>query len=477
MSRLTRTFGLWSSVSLVVGGIIGSAIFMKPALMASQVGSPILLIAVWVIGGLITMCGALTNAEVAAMMPETGGQYVFFQKMYGDFIAFLYGWAAFAVFNTAGVASIAYVFSIYAEYFYTLPRFSPDVEKLVIIHLPGIGHLYPLENMGVKGLTILLVVVLSWINMRSVAFGGRIQVVFTALKVAAMAFLVMGLLFSGKGNWSNVITSSATMSFSNWSLLLAIIAATSGAFWGYDGWNNITFVAGEVKNPQRNIPLSLLIGLSITIGVYGLVVLAYTYMLPIDELAHSSFVGSDATTRAFGLIGGGLIAALVMLSTFGTTNGNILATARVSFAMAQEKRFFSFVGNVHPRFQSPGNALLVHAVWTSLLILSGSFDMLTDMLVFVSWLFYGLSAFGVFILRKKMPEAERPYKVWGYPFVPALFVGFAGFFVAATLYNDTLNYLQGNTLLINSLFGLFLTALGVPLYFYFQRKSASSLDA
>ncbi|MCU0420021.1 MAG: amino acid permease [Cyclobacteriaceae bacterium] len=473
MTRLARTFGLWSSVSLIVGGIIGSAIFMKPALMASQLGSPVLLLAVWVVGGLITLCGALTNAEVAAMLPETGGQYVFFQKMYGDFVAFLYGWAAFAVFNTAGVASIAYVFAIYAEYFYSLPRFSPETELLVAIYLPGIGHLHPLENIGVKALTIVLVAVLSWVNIRSVAFGGRIQVVFTALKVAAMAVLVVGLLLSGKGDWSSVITSSTDITFSDAGLLLAIIAATSGAFWGYDGWNNITFVAGEVKNPQRNIPLSLLIGLSLTIVIYGLVVLAYTYILPIDDMAASSFVGSDAATRAFGLAGGGLIAALVMLSTFGTTNGNILATARVTFAMAQEKRFFAGAGAVHPRFQSPARALAIHAVWTSLLVLSGSFDMLTDMLVFVSWLFYGLSAYGVFILRKKMADVPRPYKVWGYPWVPGLFVAFTGFFLVATLYNDTVNYLSGHSPLINSLFGLLLTALGIPLYFYFRQRTTA----
>lgn len=405
------------------------------------------------------------------MLPETGGQYVFFQKMYGDFVAFLYGWAAFAVFNTAGVASIAYVFAIYAEYFYALPRFLPETEQLVSIYLPGIGHLYPLENIGVKALTIVLVAVLSWVNIRSVAFGGRIQVIFTALKVAAMAVLVVGLLLSGKGEWAHTVTSSETISFSNMGLLLAIIAATSGAFWGYDGWNNITFVAGEVKNPQRNIPLSLLIGLSLTIVIYGLVVLAYTYMLPIDDLAASSFVGSDAATKAFGVAGGGLIAALVMLSTFGTTNGNILATARVTFAMAQEKRFFSQVGQVHPRFHSPAHALAIHAVWTSLLVLSGSFDMLTDMLVFVSWLFYGLSAYGVFVLRKKMADVPRPYKVWGYPWVPGLFVTFTGFFLVATLYNDTANYLSGQSALINSLFGLLLTALGVPLYFYFRHRA------
>lgn len=470
--KLKRTFGLWASVSLVVGGIIGSAIFMKPALMASQLGSPALLISVWVFGGLITMCGALTNAEVAAMIPETGGQYVFFQKMFGDFIAFMYGWAAFAVFNTAGVASIAYILGTYTEYFIVLPRFSPEVEKMFFLFLPGIGKFFPLENFGVKSITIVVLCGLAWVNMRSVQSGGRIQVIFTALKVLAIGGLVLGLLLSGTGAVTNITTSSTSIHFEGWPLVLAIIAATSGAFWGYDGWNNLTFVAGEIKDPRKNIPLSLLLGLAITILIYGLVTLSYTYILPIDAIAHSPFVASEAASRAFGYIGGGLIALLVIISTFGATNGNILATARVSFAMAQQRNFFTWVGKVHPRFQTPANALLFHAGWTSILVLSGSFDSLTDMLVFVSWLFYGLSAVGVFVLRRKMPDADRPYRVWGYPFIPALFILFTLFFLSATLYNDINNYTHGISPVINSLFGLLLTSLGVPLYFYFRKQKA-----
>ena len=474
--KLARTFGLWSSVSLVVGGIIGSAIFMKPALMASQLGSPLLLLGVWVIGGLITLCGALTNAEIAAMMPETGGQYVFFQKMYGDFVAFLYGWAAFAVFNTAGVASIAYILGTYTEYFIALPRFPASLEQQVHLYMPGVGTIYPLANFGVKAVTILVIWLLSWVNLRSAAFGGGIQVIFTSLKVAAMAFLVIGLLFSGNGSLANITTQSATIHFYGWPLMLAVIAATSGAFWGYDGWNNITFIAGEIKDPQKNIPRSLMIGLSTTILIYGLINLSYIYMLPIDTLAHSSFVASDAASKAFGYAGGGVIALLVIVSTFGTTNGNILATARVSFAMAEQKNFFGWVGKVHPKFNTPANALLIHAGWTSLSVLSGSFDMLTDMLVFVSWLFYGLSAAGVFILRKKMPNAERPYKVWGYPWLPGLFVLFTGFFLVTTVYNDVNNYLQDRSPVINSLFGMLLTLLGVPLYFYFKKQKIAAQE-
>jgi APA family basic amino acid/polyamine antiporter len=467
-SKLAPALGLWTSVSLVIGGIIGSAIFMKPATMAAQLGSPELLIIVWVFAGVITLFGALTNAEVAAMIPETGGQFIFFKKMYGDFFAFIYGWSAFAVFNTAGVASIAYVLGTYTEYFVTLPRFAPDVEHQLRIYIPFIGTIFPLENMGVKTITILVVLGLTYVNGRSTKLGGEIQVIFTVLKILAMALIVGGLFVSRNGSFQNVTLDSTVIHPRGWALVTAIITSLSGAFWGYDGWNNITFVAGEIRNPQVNIPKSLLFGLVTCICIYALITIAYTYVLPIDEIANSPMVGSAAANAAIGAIGGSLIAFMIIISTFGTTNGNILATARVSFSMSQENRFFQSVGKVHPRFQTPANALWLHGVWTSVLVLSGSFDMLTDMLIFISWLFYGMSALGVFVLRKKMPDAERPYKVFGYPIVPAVFVAFTFFFLIATLINDIQLYNSGKTPIINSLLGLLLTVPGIPLYWYFR---------
>jgi basic amino acid/polyamine antiporter, APA family len=468
--RLAATLGLTTSISLVVGGIIGSGIFMKPALMASQLGSPEWLIAVWIIAGIITLFGALSNAEVAAMIPETGGQFVFFKVMYGDFVAFLYGWSAFAVFNTAGVASIAYVLGTYVEFFVTLPRFAPDVEQAISLKIPFIGTIFPLQNLGVKTVTIFIVMFLTLINYRSTKSGGNIQVIFTFLKIFAIAFIIFGLLFSGSGSLENLTRDSSLVQPQGLAFVGAIVAALSGAFWGYDGWNNITFVAGEIKNPQRNIPRSLAFGLLLCIVIYALVSAAYVYVLPIDLVANSALVASDAALIVFGAFGAGLIAIMVLISTFGTTNGNILATARVSFAMAQDGNFFSSVGKVHPRFKTPGNALLLHGIYTSVLVLSGSFDMLTDMLIFVSWLFYGMSAAGIFVLRNKMPHAPRPYKVWGYPIVPALFILFTAFFLTTTLITDVSRYMSGETPIINSLLGLLLTALGIPLYWYFRKS-------
>jgi APA family basic amino acid/polyamine antiporter len=469
--KLTPTLGLWTSISLVIGGIIGSGIFMKPAIMAHQLGSPELLVLIWIVAGIITLFGALSNAEVAAMMPETGGQFIFFRHMYGEFIAFLYGWAAFAVFNTAGVASIAYVLGTYIEYFITLPKFSIATEKNIFLDIPFIGSIYPLENFGVKSVTILIVFFLSFVNYRSTRFGGNIQVVFTALKVLAIVIIIGGIFSSENGHAVNFFKDSAVIDPHGWALVGGIVAALAGAFWAYDGWNNITFVAGEIKDPQSNIPKSIFIGIVVCIVIYSLISLAYLYVLPIDLIANSKLVAAEAAEVVFGTIGGALIAFIVIISTFGTTNGNILATARVSFAMAQEKSFFQWVGKVHPRFNTPGNALLLHGGYTSFLVLSGSFDMLTDMLIFVSWLFYGLSAAGVFILRYKMPNAQRPYKVWGYPIVPGVFVLFTVFFLGMTLASDIRLFIEGKTVIINSLFGLLLTALGIPLYWYFTRSS------
>ena len=473
MSELKRSLGLNTTIAIVVGGVIGSGIFMKPALMGSQLGSPLLLLSVWVVAGIITLFGALSNAEVAAMFPETGGQYVFFKKMYGDAFAFLYGWAAFAVFNTAGNASIAYVFSTYANVLLPLPRFSAEIEHSVNLHIPFVGNFYILENFGIKLLTIFLILMLTAVNYFSVKQGGALQRILTSLKVVAIVVLIGGLLLSGKGSAANIFTPSSSMP-AGMALVTAYMAAIAGAFWAYDGWNNITFIAGEIQNPQKVIPKSLFTGLSFCIIVYALVNLAYVYVLPIDKLSASSFVASDAAAAVWGTTGAVLIALLVALSTFGTTNANVLATSRVTFAMGQENKWFAWAGKVQPNYQTPGNALVLNAVWTCILILSGSFDMLTDMLIFVSWFFYGMSALGVFLLRKKMKTFLRTYKVWGYPVVPMLFVAFVAFFLCSTVYTDVVNYNKGTSPVINSVLGIIITCTGIPVYLLSKRKKRGS---
>ncbi len=468
MSGLKRTLTLNTTIAIVIGGVIGSGIFMKPALMASQLGSPLLLLSVWLVAGLVSVCGALSNCELATMFPQTGGPFIFFQKIYGKGFSFVYGWAAFAVSNTAGNASIAFVCAEYTNYFIQLPHFSETTEMAYHFSIPYIGTIYFLKNFGVKLLTIALILILTAVNYRGVKEGGTLQRVLTAMKIIAMIILVGGIFFSSNGSMHNIITSSSTMP-SGWALVGAYMAALSGAFWAYDGWNNITFVAGEIKEPQKNIPKGLFSGLLFCVAIYALISLAYAYVLPIENMSTSSFVASDAARIAWGSIGGSIIALLVILSTLGAANANVLATARTTYAMGEGNKWFGNAAKIQPKYKTPGNALIWNAVWTIVLIISGSFDMLTDMLVFVSWFFYGMSALGVIILRYKMRDVHRPYKVWGYPIIPILFVAFVFFFLGSTLINDISNYNSGTSPVINSLLGIVITLIGIPIY-YFSRK-------
>lgn len=467
-STLSKKIGFWSATAIIAGSIIGSGVFMKPATMAAQLGSPVWLTLVWIIAGLFSLCGALIYAELGALMPETGGIYVYFRKMFGDFIAFIYGWAAFAVINTAAVAAISFVCAKYADYFLHLPKLDDATVIAMKWHIPFIGDLYPLQDIGVKMLAVLLVLLFTWINYKSVKAGSQFQLISTIIKIAIIAALIGGLFFSGQGDLSNFIKGGEGPQGAG--LLGAIVVAMTGAFYAYDGWINITFIAGEIKQPERNIPRSLLLGVVICITVYVLINQAYLYVLPVDKMGASSLVAADAIAAAWGKAGSTIVAVLIVICTLGAVNGNLMATCRITYAMGQDKNFFSWAGKTHSTFQTPANALWLHAVWTSLFIVSGSFDMLADMFVFITWIAYAVGASGIFILRKRMPDAIRPYKVWGYPWIPVLFIAFSSFYLVVTVWNDVSNYIAHRQPVINSVLGLLLTAAGIPLFFYMRKK-------
>ncbi len=487
---LLPTLGLFSTIMLVVGGVIGSGIFRKPGVMAAQLGSPELLLLVWVLAGVITLFGALTNAEIASLIPETGGQYVYFQRMYGPFFAFLYGWAIFAIIQCGSIAAVAYVFAEYATNFVTLPEFSPVLAEWHF-HLPFIGDITPLKEIGTKGLAAMLIILLTAVNFIGVRFGGLVQNIFTVAKVVAMLVLVLGaFLLPTGGSAANLTTPSATVHLSGLALFAGIAAALQGAFWAYDGWNKLTYIAGEVKQPQRNIPLGLLWGMLGVTTVYLLMNLAYAWVLPIDEMAKSKLVAADVADKI--ISGGGRwIAALVMVSTFGTANAIIMATARVYFSMAQMNVLPRFIGKVHPRFHTPAASLVVQGIWSVALLFSGTFDTLTDTLIFVTWIFYAAGAYGVFVMRRKIPLTSptntlspsdgqndrvrgRTYRVPGYPVVPWVFILFALTFLGFTVYNDFVTYraaiAAGKPALINSFFGLALVLMGTPIYYFYRRR-------
>lgn len=472
---LTRKIGFWSATSIIIGSIIGSGIFMKPATMAVQLGSPVWLTLVWIIAGLFSLFGALIFAELGSMIPVTGGTYVYFRKMFGEFTAYLYGWSAFSVINTTSVAAISFVCAQYADYFLQLPRLDALTEQSVIWHIPFIGDLFPLENLGVKLLAIFLVIFFTTLNYISTRAGSMFQVISTLVKVAALFLLVTGILFSGEGSARNFI--SAENPKENGALLAGIMAALSGAFFAFDGWVNITFVAGEIKQPQKNIPKSLFTGVFTCIVIYVLVNQAYLFVMPVELIAGSALVASDAMSIALGSMAGALIAALIVVCTLGAINGNTLATARVTYAMGKDKVFLPWAGKEHKKFNTPANALLLHGTWTCMFIITGSFDMLADIMVFMTWLFYGLGAAGIFILRKKMANTVRPYKIWNHPFVTILFISFSVFFLVATLYNDVTNYLNGSQPVINSVLGLLIASLGIPVFYYFRMKNKQAAES
>ncbi|MBU1097934.1 MAG: amino acid permease [Bacteroidetes bacterium] len=457
-NRLLRNLGLLSTIMIVAGSMIGSGIFRKPSSMAQQLHSPELMIIIWIAAGLITLIGAAINAEIAGIITDTGGQFIYFKKMYGDFIAYLYGWSVLSVIQTGSQAAIAYVFAEYIGYFIKYPQLPYSVQKIAL-YMPLVGDIYPFADFGTKAVAIICTLFLTGVNYFGVIFGGVVQNVVTIIKILSILLLTVLLLFLGDGNTSN-FTKDMISGNSNLNLFSGIGLALAGAFWAYDGWNNVTFIAGEVKNPKRDVGLGLLFGTLIVIIVYVLLNIAFLYVLPINEIALSPLIGATAAEKIFGHIGGEIISIAVIVSTFGALNGSILATARVQYAMSEKKLFFKSLAKIHPRYKTPHVSLIVLGIWSSVLVLSGSFDMITDYVIFAAWMFYMLGAFGVFVLRKKMKDTDRTYKVWGYPYTPALFVLFSFVFL--------INSFIANTQ--NAMMGLVLICSGLPLYFYWKYK-------
>src|SRR5216117_4081404 len=469
--RLIPALGIFSATMLVAGGVIGSGIFRKPGVMAAQVGSPETLLGVWLIAGVISLLGTLCNAELAAMMPHTGGQYVFLQRAYGPFVAFVYGWALFAVIQSGSIAALSYVFAEYTTRLTPLPEASAPLAA-VAFHLPLIGDVAPFKELGVKGLAPAVILVLTIVNYLGVRFGGVVQNVFSIAKMSAMVGLAVAVAVTpGVGQVANLTADSNVIHPTGLAWWAAVAAALQGAFWAYDGWHKITYIGGELKAPQRDLPRSLVFGILLVTALYLLLSAVYSYVLPIDEMARSKLVAADVAERCFAG-GGRWIALAVMLSTFGAANAVILTSARVYFSMGGDGMFPAFLGRAHPRFHTPAASLVLQAGWSILLLFSGTFDTLTDTLIFVSWFFYVANAWAVIVLRRVEPNAPRPFKVPGYPLVPVVFVCFGLVYLVLTLCNDVAAYrpavAAGQPALLNCALGLALVLSGTPLYLYYR---------
>ena len=458
--ELVRSVGLWSAGLLVVSSIVGSGVFKKVAPMSEALGSPGWVLAAWVLAGIISLFGALSNAEVTGLLADSGGEYVYFRKMYGRFFAFMYGWACFAVIRSASIASIAYVFS---QSFNNLLPLPGTPEGLAQVSLLG---LHPFDNLSVKLLTIMVVWLLSALNYRGLRLGEGFSNAITALVlVGILGIIVLGFTI-GKGSFHNIQTPVAGYQTPDTGrLVTALFGALIGAFWGYEGWSSVAYLGGEIKNPQRNIPLALFFGVMAVIVLYLGINFTYLYSLPIDRFVDiartKNQIAAVAVVESYlGQPGNLMISLLILIATFGCTNTTILMASRLYHKMASEGLFFKKADFIHPRFNTPSFSLWIQAFWTSVLVLSGSFDQLTDMLIFASFMFYGATAFGVFVLRKTMPDVVRPYRVIGYPVVPAIFVLFCIALTVMTLFNKPREAAWG--------VGLMLT--GLPFYYVWQKQ-------
>jgi len=429
VTELPRKLGLLDSLAIVVGIIIGGGIFLVPNLVARNLHSTASILLVWTFAGVASFFGALACAELGAAMPATGGQYVYMREAYGPMGGFLYGWTMFTVARTAQVSWLAVTLSLYVAYFIPL---SPIESKLL-----GAGA----------------IALFALINYVGVSAGALVQKCFTAAKVLGLLIIIgSGLFYSGHVPESPPVTAPFSMSQFGVALIACLLA--------YDGWVQVSFVAGEIKDPKRNILLALALGSAACIAIYVLANAAYLHVLSIPEIAASDHVGASAAERALGSYGGTLVAAIIMLSIIGTLNGCFLTSPRVYFAQAHDGLFFGKFAEVHPRFRTPGFSIAAQAVWAIVLLASGTYETLADYAMFALWVFYGLTVAGVIILRRKQPDLPRPYQMWGYPVTPLLFL-------AVTL------YFLVNTLVTRpgpSLAGLALIAVGVPVYFVWRRK-------
>ncbi|HYZ84881.1 MAG TPA: amino acid permease [Bryobacteraceae bacterium] len=438
--------GLAGAVAIVVGTVIGSGIFLVPKAMILQVGSPSIVFAVWIFGGILTLFGALTYAELAAAMPEAGGEYVYLREAYGPFFGFLYGWTQTWVAKAASVATLATGFYLY------LANFFPALERPLWVGDGGwleirIGQL----------LAILVILALGVLNYFGVKVGGSVQVIVTGLKVAMIVGIVVAALVSGQGQGANFGTSiNAPGGFSGF--FVALVAV----LWAYDGWNNVNMVASEIKNPQRNLPVALIAGTVLVIAVYLATNLAYFYVLSASDVAASDRVAAEMMRRVFGQSGASLVSLAAMISIFAALNGSLLSGSRVPYALARDGLFLKTIAYVHPRYATPAHAILLLSVWSSVITLSGRYDQLYTLVIFPSWILYTMAAASVLVLRRRRPDMPRPYRTIGYPLVPIFFV-----IVALTLLFNTLRESPRE-----SGIGLVLIAAGVPFYFHWSKRTA-----
>ncbi|WP_295674198.1 APC family permease [uncultured Mucilaginibacter sp.] len=455
-SHFIRALNLPTGILLVAGIMIGSGAFKKIVPMAQTLHSGEYILLAWIIAGVITMFGAFTYAGLATMTTETGGVYEYFRLIYGDFIAFIFGWSAFTIIGSGAIAALSFVF---AQSFNTLVHLPDPFSSLKDI---GIGHsVFPFADSGIKLLGVLAVILLTWFNIRGIKNGGALNNIVTSAKILGIVLLIIGGLFFTGRPVLNIETKIASDYPQGLSLLSALFGAMLSALWAYDGWANVTYVTGEIKNPQRNVPLAIIGGVGIAMTLYILLNYAYMQVMPIAQLAQlgpNRIAAAEVAGVLMGKSGSVIIALLIIICTFGALNGCIISYPRIYFRMAQEKVFFSKAGAIHPAFCTPHVALIYSAIWSCILLVSGTFDQITNLIIFASFAFFALGAYGV--VRMKMKNVIKS-TVIGYPVIPFIIILFCIVLVINTIITQP----------EASAIGLFLILSGTPFYFYFKQKS------
>ena len=455
--NLVRTLGLGYVFIFVVANIIGSGVYKKIAPMAAELHSSIWILMAWIVGGIITLFGALSNAEVAGLLADTGGEFVYLKKIYNRFFSFLYGWSLFTIIQTATISSLAYVFAQSLNSIIPIPDIFSSLQHFTI----G-GVFFPFQDFGVKLTAILLILLLTALNISGLKSGAGTSKAILLLVFSGLFLIVFFGLSNMSGHPANYMDvnelTSGTVTLS--SFFTAMLAA----FWAYQGWVSVGFIGGEVKNANRNIPKGIVIGVLVVIFIYLLVNVTYLSLLSIPQLEqiHNSgnqIAAVEAVRSFWGTSGVLFISLLILLTTLGCTNASILTGARPYYAMSRERLFFMGIGKLNQN-NVPGNSLLWQGLWASVLVLSGTFDQLTDMVIFAVFIFYGATTLGVFILRRKMPDAHRPYKVWGYPVVPAIFI----LFCIGLFFNTIATRPR------EAAIGMILILSGIPVYFFLKWK-------
>jgi APA family basic amino acid/polyamine antiporter len=459
--NLVRTLGIGYVVIFVVANIIGSGVYKKIAPMASELHSSLWILVAWIVGGIITLFGALSNAEVAGLLADTGGEFVYLKKIYNRFFAFMYGWSLFTVIQTATISSLAWVFAQSLNSIIPIPTVLSSLQHFTI----G-GIFFPFQDFDVKLTAILLILILTGLNISGLKSGAGVSKAITFLVLTGLLTIVI----FGLGNITTRPSHFLDIKdIGNGTITLsAFYTAMLAAFWAYQGWVSVGFIGGEVRDPKRNIPIGIVTGVFIVVFIYLLVNITYLTLLSIPQLVQIHESGNqiaavEAVRTFWGKGGVVFISLLILVTTLGCTNASILTGARPYYAMAREKLFFRGITKIN-NANVPSNSLLWQGIWASVLVLSGTFDQLTDMIIFAVFIFYGATALGVFILRWRMPEAHRPYKVWGYPVVPAVFI----LFCIGLFFNTIITRPR------EAAIGLILIFSGIPVYFLLKRRYSKS---